>query len=267
LPYGAAGKNLLCLLLIGLALSIAVPARAQVPVYDFEVVAQYPHNSRFFTQGLLIHDGRLYEGTGRYGESALMEINLSDGSIVRRVDLAQRYFGEGIAVAGDRLFQLTWRENVAFEYDLDTFERVNAHFIPMEGWGLTWDGESLILSDGSHQLYFLDPDTFATRRRVAVQAGGQYIGNLNELEFIDGEVWANVWMSQQIVRINPETGDITGVIDLTGLADRTERGPGDSVLNGIAWDAEQRRLLVTGKLWSHVFEISLHPRSDIDPQD
>lgn len=267
LPYGAAGKNLLCLLLIGLALSIAVPARAQVPVYDFEVVAQYPHNSRFFTQGLLIHDGRLYEGTGRYGESALMEINLSDGSIVRRVDLAQRYFGEGIAVAGDRLFQLTWRENVAFEYDLDTFERVNAHFIPMEGWGLTWDGESLILSDGSHQLYFLDPDTFATRRRVAVQAGGQYIGNLNELEFIDGEVWANVWMSQQIVRINPETGGITGVIDLTGLADRTERGPGDSVLNGIAWDAEQRRLLVTGKLWSHVFEISLHPRSDIAPQD
>tara|TARA_R100000306_G_scaffold25596_2_gene28837 strand:- start:103688 stop:104491 length:804 start_codon:yes stop_codon:yes gene_type:complete len=267
LLYGAAGKNLLCLLLIGLALSIAVPARAQVPVYDFEVVAQYPHNSRFFTQGLLVHDGRLYEGTGRYGESALMEINLADGSVVRRVDLAQRYFGEGIAVAGDRLFQLTWRENVAFEYDLDTFERVNAHFIPMEGWGLTWDGESLILSDGSHQLYFLDPDTFATRRRVAVQAGGQYIGNLNELEFIDGEVWANVWMSQQIVRINPETGDITGVIDLTGLADRTERGPGDSVLNGIAWDAEQRRLLVTGKLWSHVFEISLHPRSDLASQD
>jgi glutaminyl-peptide cyclotransferase len=263
----SAGSKFLWLLILGLVLSIAAPARAQVPVYDFEIVAQYPHNSRFFTQGLLVHDGRLYEGTGRYGESALMEINLADGSVIRRVDLARRYFGEGIAVAGDRLFQLTWRENVAFEYDLDTFERLNAHFIPMEGWGLTWDGESLILSDGSHQLYFLDPDTFATRRRVAVQAGGQYISNLNELEFIDGEVWANVWMSQQIVRINPETGDITGVIDLTGLADRTERGPGDSVLNGIAWDAEQRRLLVTGKLWSHVFEISLHPRSDLAPQE
>lgn len=236
---------------------LAAPLAAQIPVYDYRVVNTYPHNNQYFTQGLLIHEGKMYEGTGRYGQSSLMQLDLETGQALQRVDLAQRFFGEGIAVAGDRLYQLTWRENTAFVYDLESLERITSHFIPTEGWGLTWDGEHLILSDGSHQLYFLDPQTMVARRIVAVQAEGQPVRNLNELEYIDGEVWANVWMTEQIVRIDPSNGAVTAVIDLSGLRQQTTVGGSEAVLNGIAWDADERRLFVTGKLWANLFEIEL----------
>jgi glutaminyl-peptide cyclotransferase len=243
--------------LIALGTMLALPLAAQIPIYDYKIINTYPHNDQSFTQGLLIHDGKMYEGTGRYGRSSLLQVDLESGRALRRVDLAQRYFGEGIAVAGDRLYQLTWRENTAFVYDLQSLERITSHFIPTEGWGLTWDGEHLILSDGSHQLYFLDPQTMVARHIVSVQAEGQPVRNLNELEYIDGEVWANVWMTEQVVRINPSSGAVTGVIDLSGLRQQTTVGGSEAVLNGIAWDADQRRLFVTGKLWANLFEIEL----------
>lgn len=246
---------LLCLCLPAFA------ATAQVPIYDYRIIKQYPHNERFFTQGLLIHQGRLFEGTGQYGQSALMEINREDGSVLRSRPLAERFFGEGIAVAGDRIFQLTWRENIAFEYDLETFEVRNSHFVATEGWGLTYDGESLILSDGSHQLYFLAPDSFSPHRVVSVTLMGQPLRNLNELEYIDGEIWANVWMTEQLVRIDPSNGQVTAIVDLTGLRAESTRAGNDAVLNGIAWDADNRHLYVTGKLWNSLYQIELVPRS------
>lgn len=236
-------------------------ARAEITIYDYTVINKYPHNTRFFTQGLLIHEGHLYEGTGRYGESALMKLNLDDGEVLKRKDLGSRYFGEGIAVAGERIFQLTWRENMVFEHDLETFDSVNSHYLPTEGWGLTWDGEHLILSDGSERLFFYDPDGFQQVRSVTVTIEGRPVRFLNELEYINGEVWANVWTSNEIVRIDPATGEVLSVVDLRGLRDQTTAGGNDAVLNGIAWDADTDRLLVTGKLWAHIFEIELHERN------
>lgn len=230
---------------------------ASVPVYGYRILESWPHNNRYFTQGLLIHQGQLYEGTGRHGESALLHLNASDGSVVKSRQLASRYFGEGIAVANNQVFQLTWRENMVFVYDLDSFTPVTSHYWPREGWGLTFDGQHLIVSDGSDQLYFVDPQSFQPQRQVAVRIQGQPVHQLNELEYIDGEVWANVWMSQQIVRINPQTGQVTGVVDLTGLVDQTQTGGNEAVLNGIAWNPDTRQLYVTGKLWSHIFEIEL----------
>ena len=236
--------------------TLAQPHR-QVPVYGFEVVAAYPHNPTFFTQGLLWHEGTLYEGTGRYGESALMKIDLHSGDISQRVPLSARYFGEGIAVAGERLFQLTWRENTVFEYAADTLERINSHYLATEGWGITWDGSQLIVSDGSERLYFLNPETLAQEQVLSVRLNGQVVRNLNELEFIDGEVWANVWMSEQVVKIDPSTGQVTGVIDLRGLREQAGIRQRDAVLNGIAWDADNGRLYVTGKLWPKLFEVRI----------
>lgn len=248
-------------LLLVLALFLAsCGARGEVTIYDYTVINSYPHNTRFFTQGLLVHDGYLYEGTGRYGESALMQLRLDDGEVLKRKELGSRYFGEGIAVAGDRIFQLTWRENMVFEHDLETFDSVGSHYLPTEGWGLTWDGEHLIVSDGSDRLFFYDPDGFQQVRSVTVTIQGRPVRYLNELEYIDGEVWANVWTSNEIVRIDPATGEIRSVVDLNGLREQTSARDSDAVLNGIAWDEERRRLLVTGKLWAHIFEIELNER-------
>ena len=250
--------GLICLLsgpaTVGQALS------AELPVYDYQVIRSYPHNPQFFTQGLLFHEGKLYEGTGRHGQSALMQLDMETGEVVSRRPLASRYFGEGIAVANGQLFQLTWRENMVFVYDEQTLAPVTSHFWPLEGWGLTWNGEHLILSDGTDQLYFVNPETFVAEKQVAVRVGDQPLHRLNELEYIDGEVWANVWMSQQIVRIDPQSGQVSGIIDLTGLADQTQTSGSDSVLNGIAWNEQTRQLIVTGKLWAHLFEIELVAR-------
>lgn len=231
-----------------------------VPIYDYQVVARYPHNNQSFTQGLLIHDGRLYENTGRYGQSALMEVRLEDGEILRSKALGRRYFGEGIAVVEDRIYQLTWRENAVFVYDLETFELLDSHYLPTEGWGLTYDGSQLLLSDGSDRLYYVDPEGFQITGNVQITLEGRPLHNVNELEYIHGEVWANIWMTDRLARIDPATGHVNGIVDLTGLRQQTRVGGAEAVLNGIAWDAETDRIFVTGKLWEHLFEVTVHRR-------
>lgn len=255
-------KSLLSFIVL---LLFALPAWAQVPIYDYQIVARYPHNIAAFTQGLEFHDGYLYEGTGKNGRSTLSKINLADGQVLKSKRLASRYFGEGITIVGERIFQLTWQSNIVFVYDLASFETLTSHYHPTEGWGLTYDGKQLILSDGSATLQFIDPATFEVSRTVEVTLQGRPIRNLNELEYINGEVWANVWMTNEIVRIDPSSGAINSVVDLNGLIDETSVGGSDGVLNGIAWipntapDAldGSGRLLVTGKLWADLFEIEI----------
>ncbi len=238
-------------------------SHAQVPVqvYDINVINTFPHNPNSFTQGLLVHQGYLYEGTGQLGKSTLSKLNLEDGSVLQSKRLNSRYFGEGIAIAGERLYQLTWQSNIAFVYDLVTFDLIESHYHPTEGWGLTFDGTHLILSDGSSDLQFLDPETFQLVQRVTVTIDGRPLPNLNELEYINGEVWANVWMTSEIVRIDPASGEVRAIINLSSLKAMTTTGGRDDVLNGIAWDPDEERLFVTGKLWANLFEIELVPRN------
>lgn len=240
---------------------LALPSYADVPVYGYKVVARYPHSTSDYTQGLQFHEGYLYEGTGQNGRSVLTKSLLADGEQLQRKRLPSRYFGEGISIVGEQIFQLTWRSNVVFVYDLASFDTVTSHYNPTEGWGLTWSGSELILSDGSATLQFIDPETFQATRKVTVKFEGAEVHNLNELEFINGEVWANVWMTDEIVRINPVNGEVVGIVDLSGLSALTEIGGSGGVLNGIAWippeGSSQGRLLVTGKLWGDIFEIEL----------
>lgn len=227
---------------------------AEVPVLQAEVLAIYPHDAQAFTQGLVIENGQLFEGTGRLGESSLRRVNLENGEILQRKNLGSRYFGEGITIMNDLVYQLTWQSHLGFVYDLESFAQRQTFFIATEGWGLTNDGESLILSDGSATLYFLDPETFRETRRIQVTADGMPQDRLNELEFINGEVWANVWYTDFIVRIDPQSGVINSMLDLSMLNEQQSR---DDVLNGIAWDASAERLFVTGKLWSQLYEIKV----------
>jgi len=253
-----------CLIAL-LTLALAGPAMT-APEYGYRVLERHPHRSSAFTQGLLFHGGVLYEGTGQYGRSGVARIVLEEGRILDHRALPRQYFGEGIAIAGERLYQLTWKSNLVFVYEARTLEPLDTHYHPGEGWGLTYDGEHLILSDGSDTLQFIRPDDFSLQRRIAVTLDGQPVRRLNELEYIDGEVWANVWMTDRIVRIDPDSGAITGVVNLDGLSERTGADSRDAVLNGIAWDGEKERLLVTGKLWADIFEIELLPPAGTDSE-
>jgi len=226
------------------------------PTYRYTVVKTYPHDANAFTQGLQYLDGFLYEGTGLNGRSSIRKVDLATGKVLQQRALANEYFGEGIAVWKSALIQLTWQSGVAFVYDRTTFAPKTQFKYRGEGWGLTHDGTSLVMSDGSGELRFLDPDTFAERRRLKVTEGGQPVVSLNELEFVKGQVLANVWQSDLIVRIDPKTGNVTGRINLNGLLSARERAATD-VLNGIAYDAAGDRLFVTGKLWPKLFEIEL----------
>lgn len=245
-------------LVLGLAALVAPAAAfAQTPVYGFEVVRTYPHDQRAFTQGLAFHDGELLESTGRY-PSTVRRVRLEDGVVLQRRELDDEYFGEGLTVVGDRIVTLTWKNGKAFVWDADDLEPRGEHAYEGEGWGLTHDGGRLILSDGTAALRFLDPVTLAETGRVPVTLQGRPVSQINELEWVEGEVFANLWQTDFIVRINPATGEITGIIDLTGLMpDRSGLDPTDAVLNGIAWDPVGRRLFVTGKNWPTLFEIRL----------
>jgi len=248
------------ILLFFLSVLITAPTWAEEMVYSFEIVNRYPHDPLAFTQGLVYHDGFLYEGTGLYGRSSLRKVNLDDGYVVEQVDLDARFFGEGIAILNERIFQLTWRERRGFVYDLGSLENIDTFSYRGEGWGLTTDGELLIMSDGSNRLTYLDPQSFELVKQQEVLGQEGPIWNLNELEYMGGEIFANVWFDHRICRIHPETGEVLGWIDLSELytLEKAENSQAD-VVNGIAYDEENDRLFVTGKLWSSIYEISIHP--------
>jgi glutamine cyclotransferase len=248
---------------LAIAVSAAAPAvraNATVPEYTAVVVNSYPHDPRAFTEGLLYHNGSLYESTGQNGHSSIREVRLESGEVVRQTDLDASYFGEGIVIWKDRLIQLTWKDGIGFVYDLSTFKaRSNFHFAG-EGWGLTQDGTHLIMSDGTGDLRLLDPETLREAGKIHVTCDGRDIRDINELEWVKGEIYANVWLTNLIVRINPATGEIVGLIDLTDLAGATVTRVADNVLNGVAYDAAADRLFVTGKLWPRLYQISLSQR-------
>src|SRR5581483_7815627 len=245
-----------------LAMSIAATLLAgqspagTLPTATYRIVHVYPHDPNAFTQGLQYVDGVLYEGTGLNGRSSIRRVALETGKVLQQRAVPAEHFGEGITVFKNDLIELTWQTHVAFVYDKTTFEPKKRFSYPGEGWGLTSDGTHLIMSDGSDELRVLDPVTFAEQRRIKVTAAGQPLRNLNELEVVKTEIFANVWQTDFIARIAPDSGRVTGYVDLRGLLTRSERANTD-VLNGIAYDASHDRLFVTGKLWPKVFEIKV----------
>ena len=247
------------LALAGAVLIMSQPVHARqapsAPRSGYRVVHVYPHDRTAFTQGLEYHDGFFYEGTGLNGRSSIRKVKVETGEVVQRRDVPPQYFGEGITVWKSSLIELTWKSRVAFVYDASTFAPTRTFGYSGEGWGLTHDDQSLIMSDGSAALRFLDPETFAERRRVTV-TDGVSIPAINELEYVRGEIFANVWQTNLIARIAPATGRVLGWVDLTGLLTPAE-STGVDVMNGIAYDAAGDRLFVTGKLWPKVFEIKI----------
>lgn len=229
---------------------------ARPPVYGYEIVATLPHDPTAFTQGLEIHDGEFLESTGRH-PSSVRRVAIETGEVLAKRELDTQFFGEGLTAVGDRVITLTWQGGHGFFWDADDLEPAGTFSYAGEGWGLTHDATRVILSDGSASLRFLDPVTLAQTGSVPVTYMGRPLDKLNELEFIDGEVWANVWQTNFIVRIDPATGVVVGVINLTGILPDPVANPSDDVLNGIAWDAANHRLFVTGKNWPKMFEITL----------
>jgi glutamine cyclotransferase len=232
------------------------PAGARLPVFGYTVRHVYPHDPGAFTQGLQYLDGVLYEGTGLNGRSSVRRVKLETGEVLQQRPVPEQYFGEGIVVWHSDLIELTWRSEVALVYDRTTFAPRRTFNYTGEGWGLTEDGTSLIMSDGSAELRVLDPATFVERRRIKVTADGAPVRYLNELEVVKGEIFANIWQTDYVARVSPATGHVTAWIDLSGLLSASERANTD-VLNGIAYDAAHDRLFVTGKLWPKLFEITL----------
>ena len=253
-------RYLLLLLVILLGASSGYASPTGVPVYSYELIDAYPHDRTAYTQGLAFEDGFIYEGTGLYGQSSLRKVNLNTGEVLQQHAHPSRYFGEGITVLNDKIFQVTWRSRVAFVYDRDSFRLLNTFSYDGQGWGITFDGSSLIMSDGTAILRFLDPQTFTEIGRVKVTDNNKPITRLNELEYVRGEIYANIWKTDLIARIAPDTGRVVGWIDLRGLLGAEHRDQPVDVLNGIAYDPEMDRLFVTGKLWPKLFEIKLVPK-------
>ncbi len=229
-------------------------------VYGYRIVHVYPHDTGAYTQGLIYRDGFLYESTGLHGQSTLRKVRLESGEVVQQVPVDAQYFAEGLTDWGVSLVQLTWQSHIGFVYDFYTFKLSRRFDYAGEGWGLTHDHERLIMSDGSSNLRFFDPATFKELGNLSVRDRGEPVVNLNELEFVRNEVFANVWQSDRIARIDPRSGQVTGWIDLGGLLPDSERSDSEAVLNGIAYDAAGDRLFVTGKLWPKLFEIELQNR-------
>jgi len=242
--------------------SLEFLAGRDAPVYGYEVVATYAHDTGDFTQGLDLDEGILYEGTGRQGQSRLLKTDLDTAVVLDVLSLAPEYFGEGVTVMGDEVFQLTYTSNLGFVYDKQSLGLKRTFAYETEGWGLTHDGDSLIMSDGTDALYFLDPAGGSERGRIGVFDNLGPVAFINELEYIDGEVYANIWQTSLIAIISPLTGEISGWIDLAGLNPDPENLVNPYVLNGIAYDAETGHLLVTGKCWPHIYEISITSRPD-----
>ena len=234
-----------------------VYGQSAIPVYTYEILETYAHDTADYTEALFFHEGHLYEGTGQYGNSWLKIWDLDTGEVIRQHIMDDRYFGEGAVVLDDRLYHLTYISNTGFVYDPLTLEQHLSFRFPRQGWGMTTDGRSLIMSDGSSAIYFLNPQNFYLERYVTVEDGFGSVGFLNELEYVDGDIYANVWQTEFIVRFSADTGEVTGWIDLTGLNPDPEKLVYPLVLNGIAYSGEPDTLVVTGKKWPHLWHIKL----------
>ena len=248
------GVVLACSLLIFLR-----PSSGVITIYTYEVVNTYPHDQSAFTEGLVFENGVLYEGTGLWGQSTLRKVELETGNILQMRGLPAQFFGEGVTIYGDNIIQLTWQSNIGFVYDKDNFALLREFDYQTEGWGITHDGERLIMSDGTSTLHLLNPETFQEIGRIEVYDNEGSVTRLNELEYINGRIYANVWLTDRIAIISPQTSRVAGWIDLEGLLNREKYG-GAGELNGIAYDVDNDRLFVTGKLWPKLFEIKLVPK-------
>jgi glutamine cyclotransferase len=246
-------------LIIPLLAGCSAAAPADPPVDSYRVVRSYPHDPTAFTEGLFYLDGKLFESTGLNRQSTIREVRLQDGKVLRSVSLEPEYFGEGIVNWGNEVISLTWQNGIGFRWNRADFRRTGQFRYMGEGWALTQDGRNVIMSDGTSELRFLDPKTMAERKRVKVTYKGEPVERLNELEWVKGEIFANVWMGRRIARIDPKSGRVKGWIDLAMLVAENANGDPDSVLNGIAYDAKGDRLFVTGKNWAKLFEIRIVP--------
>ncbi|MEO7133080.1 MAG: glutaminyl-peptide cyclotransferase [Vicinamibacterales bacterium] len=236
-----------------------IAQRKPAPVQGYRIIATFPHDTTSFTQGLVFAaDGQIYESTGLQGESTLRRVDIASGKTLQRIDVPSQYFAEGLAMVGDELLQLTWQHKLGFVYDRATFKQKRTFPYATEGWGIAYDGAAqLVMSDGSDTLTFLDPKTFAAGKKLRVLDAGRPIANLNELEWIEGEIWANVWMTDRIARISPQTGEVNAWIDLSTLFPRSQRLPPADELNGIAYDKATRRIFITGKKWPRLYQIAI----------
>ena len=224
---------------------------------SYSIVGTYPHDTSSYTQGLIIYNGNMYEGTGNYGHSKLKQVDLMTGKANLEISLDKKYFGEGITILNDTVYQLTYKEKTVFKYTLKDFKKIKEFTVDFEGWGLTNDGKNLIVSTGSSELNYYEPSTFKLLKTQTVTESGMPVSNINELEYINGEVWANIWQTFRIARISPQTGQVLGWIDFSGIL---KESADIDVMNGIAYDAKRDRLFVTGKLWPKIFEVKIVPR-------
>lgn len=240
------------------SVNVEKPAPVQeLPTYTYQIVETYPHDPKAYTQGLVFHEGMLYESTGQYGESSLRRVELKKGKVKKKIEVPGQYFAEGMTILNGKIYQLTWQQSKGFIYDLKEFKLEGEFSYEGEGWGLTTDGQFLILSDGTDRLRFIDPATFRVIRTVSVLNNREPLPDINELEYIHGEIYANVWKMDKIARIDPQTGQVVAWVDLSGLRPEGSFGSTENVLNGIAYDSTQDRLFVTGKRWPKLFEIRL----------
>jgi len=223
----------------------------------YRVIKEFPHDKGAFTQGLVYHDGILFEGTGQEASSSLRKVKLETGEVLNQLNLESQLFGEGIAIAGGRIYQLTWQSKIGFVYDLATFKLINKFYYQTEGWGLTTMGDKLVMSDGTNILYIVEPESFNVLRTIEVYDNKAKVRELNELEYINGEIWANIWQTDLIARIDPSSGKVIAYIDLKGILKDPQTDTGINVLNGIAWDSSTGRIFVTGKNWPKLFEIKI----------
>ena len=244
-----------------LSMALLVPAAyAAIPQYEPVVIATYPHDPDAFTEGLLYQDGYLYESTGRNGQSSVRQVELKTGKVLRQHDIDRKYFGEGIVAWKDHLLELTWKDGTGFIYDTKTFKQTGEFHYEGEGWAFTSDDANIYMSDGTPDIRVLNPDTLAERKRIHVTCDGLPVRNINELEWVKGEIYANIWLTRLIVRIDPGSGKVVGIIDATGLLYKAAETRTVDVVNGIAYDAAGNRLFVTGKQWPYLFQIGLKPR-------